>query len=180
MMIVLLTTVLFGVVVSPELQNELFNQYGTPNGEGINCTNTTIGEEKHLFFNPSEDQTQLLAFAWRDEMDASFETILHTLMTLYTTTTYSNYYKIFGLLWLNEFRYMEERPGFTNLIPAKIIATVFIVFFMIFTLCTDCILVAVCVQGELTHLLTPQHSSVISDLNHEPPLCARPRIRGAS
>ena len=151
-LVVLLSTVVLGVVISPEIQAELFTLHGK-HANSTECKsfydNKTDGKE--LCFDPNDYQTQLLASVWRDEMDASFETIFHTFMTLYTTTTYSNYYKIFGLLWTNEFSAEHDgtnQIGQTGLLPAKIIATSFIIFYMLFMLCTDCILLAVCVQGE--------------------------------
>jgi len=89
-------------------------------------------------------------------MDSSFKSFFHTMMTLFVGMTYTNYYKIFSLLWagigeaLGTHTSLLSEGGIINTLP-RIIASFFIGFFAIFILIMDCIIVAVCVNGFAEH-----------------------------
>ena len=80
---------------------------------------------------------------------------MRTMITLFISMTYSNYYKILRFLWSGEVRRDSGAIGVVyattlRAIP-RVIATAFMFFLGIFILIMDCILVAVCVDAFSEH-----------------------------
>ncbi|GMH65030.1 hypothetical protein TL16_g04101 [Triparma laevis f. inornata] len=143
----LIMTIAIGVLVSPDLKDDFFKT----RGEWDKDSDT-------LSFDPLSPKAQHLGALWKDEMDSSFETIFHTWMTLFSATTFENYFKIGGFLWEN-----SGNSPFAHLIP-RIVATVFIFFFGLFMFCMDCIVVAVCVQGFAEHRSKMAETTMLNEI----------------
>jgi hypothetical protein len=133
-------TVLIGVVIVPDMRMASFYR----------SSSDTSPEQSELMifnFNTSAPDTQNLVKIWQDEHDSSFKSIFRTMMTLFIGMTYSNYYKIFRLIWDNAY---GSDINVIRSIP-RVVASVFLSFFGVFVVVMDCIIVAVCVNAFAEH-----------------------------
>ncbi|GMH52844.1 hypothetical protein TrRE_jg9025, partial [Triparma retinervis] len=131
-------TVLIGVVIVPDMRMTSFYK---------SSSNYPPGAQELFNFNSSSPDTQNLIKMWQDELDSSFKSIFRTMITLFIGMTYSNYYKIFRLLWDNTLR---DSPDVIRSIP-RVVASIFLSFFGVFVIVMDCIIVAVCVNAFAEH-----------------------------
>ncbi|GMH84716.1 hypothetical protein TrST_g13219 [Triparma strigata] len=149
----LIMTVAIGVLVSPDLKSDFFKTRSN-----VTVMSADVVPVEELVFDPDNPKTQYLTDLWKDEMDSSFETIFHTWMTLFSATTFENYFKIGVFLWENNY----DSP-IQDLIP-RVVATLFILFFGLFMFCMDCIVVAVCVQGFAEHRSKMAESTMLNEI----------------
>ncbi|GMI44610.1 hypothetical protein TrCOL_g345 [Triparma columacea] len=133
-------TVLIGVVIVPDMRMASFYKSSSD-------TSPEQSELMNFNFNTSSPDTQNLVKIWNDELDSSFKSIFRTMMTLFIGMTYSNYYKIFRLIWDNAY---GSDINVIRSIP-RVVASVFLSFFGVFVVVMDCIIVAVCVNAFAEH-----------------------------